>query len=96
MKNLPVMAIAIALSFVFTACNSSNSTKKMDSQQKSAIDSGASSLATATYTCSMHPEISSNKPGQCSECGMDLVKNTSLQDSAGAARDSIKHLNKTN
>ena len=26
------------------------------------------------YTCSMHPEIISNKPGKCPKCGMDLTK----------------------
>ena len=26
------------------------------------------------YTCPMHPEIKSNKPGKCPKCGMDLVK----------------------
>lgn len=26
------------------------------------------------YTCSMHPEVISDKPGKCSKCGMDLVK----------------------
>ena len=25
------------------------------------------------WTCSMHPEIISDKPGKCSKCGMDLV-----------------------
>ncbi len=29
------------------------------------------------YTCPMHPEILSNKPGNCPECGMDLVKKSS-------------------
>ena len=28
----------------------------------------------ATYTCPMHPEVVSNKPGKCSKCGMTLVK----------------------
>ena len=28
----------------------------------------------AVYTCTMHPEVTSNKPGKCSKCGMDLVK----------------------
>lgn len=29
------------------------------------------------YTCSMHPEVISNKPGKCPKCGMDLVQKTS-------------------
>jgi hypothetical protein len=30
------------------------------------------------YTCTMHPEVISDKPGKCPKCGMDLVekKNT--------------------
>ncbi len=28
----------------------------------------------ATYTCVMHPEIHSPKPGNCPKCGMKLVK----------------------
>ncbi len=27
-----------------------------------------------TYTCPMHPEIHSAKPGNCLKCGMKLVK----------------------
>ncbi len=27
-----------------------------------------------TYTCSMHPEVTSNKPGKCSKCGMEMIK----------------------
>ena len=26
------------------------------------------------YTCTMHPEVTANKPGKCPKCGMDLVK----------------------
>ena len=26
------------------------------------------------YTCSMHPEVASDKPGKCPKCGMGLVK----------------------
>ena len=28
---------------------------------------------TAGYVCPMHPEVTSDKPGQCPKCGMDLV-----------------------
>jgi hypothetical protein len=27
-----------------------------------------------TYTCPMHPEVTSDKPGKCTKCGMDLVE----------------------
>ena len=27
-----------------------------------------------TYTCSMHPEVTADKPGKCSKCGMELIK----------------------
>jgi hypothetical protein len=26
------------------------------------------------YTCTMHPEVESDKPGKCPKCGMDLVE----------------------
>lgn len=32
------------------------------------------SQAAAVYTCPMHPEVTSNKPGTCPKCGMTLVK----------------------
>lgn len=28
------------------------------------------------YTCPLHPEVKSNEPGKCPECGMDLVLET--------------------
>ncbi len=28
------------------------------------------------YTCPMHPEVQSDKPGKCPKCGMNLVKKT--------------------
>ncbi len=29
---------------------------------------------TMTYTCPMHPEVTSDKAGKCPKCGMDLVE----------------------
>lgn len=30
--------------------------------------------ATTLYTCTMHPEVISDKPGKCPKCGMKLVE----------------------
>ncbi len=31
-------------------------------------------MSSGTYTCSMHPEVKSDKPGKCPKCGMELIK----------------------
>ncbi|MCX6967588.1 MAG: hypothetical protein NTZ46_07375 [Verrucomicrobia bacterium] len=33
----------------------------------------AASPAAQKYTCSMHPEVISDKPGKCPKCGMNLT-----------------------
>jgi rRNA maturation endonuclease Nob1 len=38
------------------------------------------------YTCTMHPEVLSDKPGKCPKCGMELVK----KESAKKRSDSMK------
>lgn len=38
-----------------------------------AVSSGKSRSAKVEYTCTMHPEVISDKPGKCPKCGMDLV-----------------------
>jgi len=32
--------------------------------------------AKVQYTCIMHPEVVTDKPGKCPKCGMTLVKKT--------------------
>jgi transcription initiation factor IIE alpha subunit len=63
MKNSTLIAF-LAVSLAFSACN--NSTPK-----STAVES-----ATATnevYTCTMHSEVRSDRPGDCPKCGMKLV-----------------------
>ena len=31
-------------------------------------------MSSGNYTCTMHPEVKSDKPGKCPKCGMELVK----------------------
>jgi hypothetical protein len=37
-------------------------------------DSKSDSTTKYLYTCPMHPEILTDKPGKCPKCGMTLVK----------------------
>ena len=62
MKNL-ILAITTILAFSTTSCgDAKNST------------SGTVSAEGKTYTCPMHPEITSDEPGSCPKCRMDLVE----------------------
>jgi hypothetical protein len=50
--------------------------KKTSDEMKAISDAmkkKSNTEATAIYTCPMHPEIRSDKPGNCSICGMKLV-----------------------
>jgi hypothetical protein len=38
-----------------------------------AHDHGGAVPAASLYTCPMHPEVVSDKPGKCPKCGMTLV-----------------------
>lgn len=63
MKKLVVLLTLIAsLGFVLASCSNSNTTKT----GQLALDE--------TYTCTMHNEVMSDKPGECPKCGMHLVK----------------------
>jgi len=65
MKNSIIIAIVFASSVIaFSACN--NSTPKSTSVESATAKS-------EVYTCTMHPEVHKEKPGDCPVCGMKLV-----------------------
>jgi hypothetical protein len=71
MKKVMLMAAAILFSAatVFAArttnpVSDTTKTKKVKPAPK------------VQYTCTMHPEVLSDKPGKCPKCGMTLVKKT--------------------
>lgn len=63
MKKLIILLIILTGSFTTFA----QSTK--DTMPKSKMDSTVKTV----YTCPMHPEVISDKPGKCPKCGMTLV-----------------------
>ncbi len=52
----------------------STDTMKIDSMK---MPSAKTQTQPSTYTCPMHPEIHSTKPGNCPKCGMKLIKEKS-------------------
>jgi len=64
-KTILIATLAFAMAITFDACNNSMT--------------NSASVATKTvekevYNCSMHPEVRSDKPGDCPKCGMQLIK----------------------
>ena len=55
-----------------TKNDKSNQNSGSLSNQKT-VTKNKNMAATKTYTCSMHPEVISDKPGKCPNCGMELI-----------------------
>ena len=70
--------------------------KSMDMDNKGSgnmkMSSGKNSNETepTTYTCVMHPEIHSGKPGNCPKCGMKLVKEKPKANADNKTKDDMK------
>jgi hypothetical protein len=64
MKKAFIILSLLALTIGIGACNSNSS----QTETKEAAN------PKGKYYCTMHPEITSEKPGTCSKCGMDLVE----------------------
>jgi hypothetical protein len=52
-----------------------NDHSKMDMSSDTSLSKDTTRAFVKTkYTCPMHPEVISDKPGKCPKCGMTLVK----------------------
>jgi mercuric ion binding protein len=52
----------------------------------------AAAAQKADYTCPMHPEVHSDKPGKCPKCGMPLVKKDAAKTDASKSKQSMSSM----
>lgn len=67
-SKILITAIALGL---FTVSTMQAQEKKHDDTKHEHMDMAKDKTM---YTCSMHPEVKSDKPGECPKCGMELKK----------------------
>ncbi|MFA6946495.1 MAG: heavy metal-binding domain-containing protein [Pedobacter sp.] len=75
-----VNTIAVTVILFLAACSSSEKPAAVGT------DTISTQKTASAYTCPMHPEIISDKPGTCSICKMNLVEKT---DGAGSTDSTV-------
>jgi len=83
-KSIIIVFLTASLFITLSACN--NTTPK-----SSAVESKAGEKA--IYTCTMHSEVRSDKPGNCPICGMKLVKMETADSTMHNQSDSTHMMN---
>ncbi len=65
MKKILMISLFAAISLFVISCGQGSS------KVNNATETKAEKVV---YTCEMHPEVISDKPGKCPKCGMELIK----------------------
>jgi outer membrane biogenesis lipoprotein LolB len=68
-----IALLAVAATVALLAAGCGGSAHKEPATQ-SGDPSAQKSEKAVQYTCSMHPEVVQDKPGDCPKCGMKLVE----------------------
>lgn len=79
-KSIFIALFTISIALAFHACSNTPS-------KSPAVESKADEKV--VYTCTMHPEVQTDKPGNCPKCGMELIRMDSA-DNADMHSDSNK------
>lgn len=64
-KRLLIIGFVLFAALTFNSCQSNPAKEKSATKKE---------VAKVQYTCTMHPEVVSDKPGNCPKCGMTLVE----------------------
>jgi hypothetical protein len=73
----------------------SDHSKKQIKTDTSLVKDVRHKIIKVKYTCPMHPEVISDRPGKCTKCGMTLVKEKPspvIKKSHKTQKDTLKHL----
>ena len=77
MNKLFISFVGLALLIGIVGCKHDKGNDSMGSMKmeggNSMSDQPTTMPAKMMYTCTMHPEVVSDKPGNCPKCGMALV-----------------------
>jgi Cu(I)/Ag(I) efflux system membrane fusion protein len=65
-KVILIISVAVCM-VLLISCKSGSTNAKNNSEMEN--------VSAKVYTCTMHPEVRSDKPGNCPKCGMELVVN---------------------
>ncbi|UCE28458.1 MAG: hypothetical protein JSW52_01915 [Candidatus Coatesbacteria bacterium] len=65
--------LLFSLGFAVGCGETEEAVEEPTGETETTVTEGKSALEGAVYTCPMHPEVTSDEPGECPECGMDLV-----------------------
>jgi PBP1b-binding outer membrane lipoprotein LpoB len=65
MKKMTIIIALAGLIFSISACNHAAEKASISKEIKK---------KKGKYFCTMHPDVTSDKPGVCSKCGMELVE----------------------
>ncbi|MDX1455759.1 MAG: efflux RND transporter periplasmic adaptor subunit [Gammaproteobacteria bacterium] len=84
-RNLALLFV-LASSFMLLACSSESEPGSASNGQET-FQEHATKHLDPTYVCPMHPEVTSDQPGNCPICGMELVPRSQQEMSSEGERE---------
>jgi len=87
MRNVWLVVGAIAIlavvGLLLAGCRSATQATGGTGARSAPAATPAATTGATVYTCPMHPQVVSDKPGQCPKCGMNLVPKQTGAEASG-------------